>query len=81
MNASDNRQTRVLKNKEAVAEFAVDSWIELATVSVAENGRFAVALLRRQDPYRFLPEARHLSPSIAMGQDPYFFGGRALCTT
>jgi 6-phosphogluconolactonase len=53
MNASDNRQTRVLKNKEAVAEFAVDSWIELATASVAENGRFAVALSGGRTPIDF----------------------------
>jgi 6-phosphogluconolactonase len=50
MNHSDARQIRVLRDNEAVAEFTVNTWIELSTASVAEKGWFAVALSGGRTP-------------------------------
>jgi 6-phosphogluconolactonase len=53
MNASGDRQIRVLRDKEAVAEFAVDKWIEISQTAIAEAGKFAVALSGGQTPITF----------------------------
>lgn len=53
MTLSDDRRIRVLLGKEAVAKFAVSTWIELATASVAEKGWFAVALSGGSTPIDF----------------------------
>jgi 6-phosphogluconolactonase len=53
MNSSNEKQIRVLQNKEAIAEFAVNTWIELATASVAEKGVFTAALSGGRTPIDF----------------------------
>jgi 6-phosphogluconolactonase len=53
MNPSDNSKIRVSQDKERIAEFAVNTWIELSTASVAEKGAFTVALSGGRTPIDF----------------------------
>ena len=53
MNLSDDSKIRVLQNREAVAEFAVNTWIEISAASVAEKGLFTVALSGGTTPIAF----------------------------
>jgi 6-phosphogluconolactonase len=65
MNLSDNIKINVLRDKEAVAEFAVNTWIELATAFLAEKGWFAVALSGGRTPidcYQQLAACPHPLP-------------------
>jgi 6-phosphogluconolactonase len=65
MNLSDDKRIRIVQDKEALAEFAVDTWIELATASVAEKGVFTVALSGGRTPidfYQKLSVCRHSLP-------------------
>ena len=50
MNLSNDRRIRVLRNEEAVAEFAVHTLIEISQASVAEKGKFTVALSGGRTP-------------------------------
>lgn len=53
MNLSNNSKIRVLQNMEAVADFAVNTWIELSTASIAEKGVFTAALSGGRTPIDF----------------------------
>jgi 6-phosphogluconolactonase len=53
MNPSDDSKIRVLRDKEAVAEFAVDKWIEISQTAIAEAGKFTVALSGGRTPIAF----------------------------
>jgi 6-phosphogluconolactonase len=53
MNPSDDSRIRMLRDIEAVAEFAVDKWIEIATQSVTEKGKFTAALSGGRTPITF----------------------------
>jgi 6-phosphogluconolactonase len=53
MNSNNEKRIRVLQNKEAIAKFAVNTWIELSTASVAEKGIFTVALSGGRTPIDF----------------------------
>ena len=53
MNLSDDSKIRVLQNREAVAEFAANTWIEISTASVAEKGSFTAALSGGTTPIAF----------------------------
>ena len=53
VNLHADSEIRVFQDKEAVAEFAVNTWIELATASVAEKGWFVVALSGGSTPINF----------------------------
>jgi 6-phosphogluconolactonase len=64
MNPVDNSKFRVLRDKEAVAEFAVNTWIELSTAFVAK-GVFTVALSGGKTPIDFYQKfsvCRHSLP-------------------
>jgi 6-phosphogluconolactonase len=65
MNPSGDRQIRVLRDKEAVADFAVDKWIEISQTAIAEAGKFTAALSGGQTPITFhqkLSTSRHTLP-------------------
>jgi len=53
MNHSNDSETRVLQNKKAIADFAVNTWIEISTASVAEKGVFTAALSGGRTPIDF----------------------------
>jgi len=65
MNPGDDSKIRVLRDKEAVAEFAVNTWIEISTQSVIAKGTFTVALSGGKTPitfYQKLSTSRHPLP-------------------
>lgn len=53
MNPNDYSNIIVLRDKEAVAEFAVNIWIEISTRSIAEKGTFTAALSGGRTPIAF----------------------------
>jgi 6-phosphogluconolactonase len=53
VNPHTDSKIRVLQDKETVAEFAINTWIELSTASVAEKGVFTVALSGGRTPIDF----------------------------
>jgi 6-phosphogluconolactonase len=73
MNPSDVRQIRVLRNKEAVAEFAVNTWIELATAAVAEKGLFTAALSGGRTPIDFYQQLASCPHPLPWDKTHIFF--------
>ena len=53
MNSSNEKRIRMLRNKKALAEFAVNTWIEISTSSIAEKGVFTAALSGGKTPINF----------------------------
>jgi 6-phosphogluconolactonase len=73
MNPSDKIEFRVLENKEAVTEFAVNTWIELSTASVAEKGVFTVALSGGRTPIPFYQQLAACPHPLPWNQTHIFF--------
>jgi 6-phosphogluconolactonase len=64
---------RILIDKKAVTEFAVDTWIELATASVAEKGVFTVALSGGRTPIDFYQQLAACSHPLPWDKTHIFF--------
>jgi 6-phosphogluconolactonase len=73
MNSSDNSKIRVLRDKKAVAEFAVNTWIELATASVAEKRVFTAALSGGRTPIDFYQRLASCPYSLPWDRIHIFF--------
>lgn len=64
---------RVLQDKEAVAEFIVNTWIEISRQSVAEKGWFAVALSGGRTPSDFYQRLAACQHPLLWDQTHIFF--------
>jgi 6-phosphogluconolactonase len=73
MNPSGDSKIRVLRDKEAVAEFAVNTWIELATTSVAEKDKFTAALSGGTTPMDFYQKLASYHHPLPWDQTHIFF--------
>ena len=73
MDSSKEKRVRVLQNKEVVAEFAVNTWVELSTASVAEKGVFTVALSGGRTPIDFYQQLTACPHPLPWNQTHIFF--------
>jgi 6-phosphogluconolactonase len=73
MNSNNEKRIRVLRNKEAVAEFAVNTWIELATAAVAEKGLFTAALSGGRTPIDFYQQLASCPHPLPWDKTHIFF--------
>ena len=68
VNPHADSKIRVLRDKKAVAKFAVNTWIEISRQSVAEKGWFAVALSGGRTPIPFYQQLAASPQSLPWGQ-------------
>jgi len=73
MNSNNEKRIRVLRDKEAVTELAVNTWIELATASVAEKSLFTVALSGGRTPIAFYQRLASYHHPLPWDQTHIFF--------
>jgi 6-phosphogluconolactonase len=68
-----NSEIRILQDKEAIAEFAVDTWIELSTAFVTEKGVFTAAISGGRTPIDFYQQLATCPHPLPWDQTHIFF--------